>query len=56
MRNADDIAGSAALSQGRNPGPVVVDVSRDVNSAVYNAVSFRYPDSFGKRGLAAAAF
>jgi acetolactate synthase-1/2/3 large subunit len=35
----------------RHPGPVVVDVSMDVNSAVYNPVSFRYPDSFGERGL-----
>ncbi len=27
----------------------------DVNSAVYNPASFRYPDSFGERGLDAPA-
>ena len=40
----------------RHSGPVVVDVSRDVSSAVYNPVAFRYPDSFGERGLDASPF
>lgn len=40
----------------RHHGPVVVDVSMDVNSAVYNPISFRYPDSFGERGLDAPPF
>lgn len=35
----------------RHPGPVVVDVSMDTASAVYNPVSFRYADSFSERGL-----
>jgi acetolactate synthase-1/2/3 large subunit len=34
-----------------HPGPVVVDVSMDVASPVYNPVSFRYADSFSERGL-----
>ena len=34
-----------------HPGPVVVDVSMDVASPVYNPASFRYADSFSERGL-----
>lgn len=39
-----------------HPGPVVVDVSMDVASPVYNPVSFRYPDSFTERGLDSPPF
>ena len=35
----------------RSREPVVVDVEMDVNSAVYNPVSFRYADDFSSRGL-----
>ena len=35
----------------RSREPVVVDVEMDVNSAVYNPVSFRYTDDFASRGL-----
>jgi acetolactate synthase-1/2/3 large subunit len=35
----------------RSRQPVVVDVDMDVDSAVYNPVSFRYADDFWSRGL-----
>jgi acetolactate synthase-1/2/3 large subunit len=35
----------------RSREPVIVDVEMDVNSPVYNPVSFRYADDFWSRGL-----